>query len=172
MAHKQSVGLMLNSAWGPNPPPLPLRVTITRLGPKRMDPDNNVSACKDVQDAVADWVGQDDGSDGFEWVYRQELCQTPGVRIRVEPLDRLFSTDASVKALDDIAALCGCDEWEYPGQVVRDVQFLRQEYDKIADLLRRLSNEICPLCGAEYGDCASECEADQLRRAAGRLRAL
>lgn len=26
------------------------------------------------------------------------------------------------KALDDIAAQCGCPEWEYPGQVVRDVQ--------------------------------------------------
>ena len=30
--------------------------------------------------------------------------------------------DAAEKALDDIAALCGCPEWEYPGQVVRDVQ--------------------------------------------------
>lgn len=29
--------------------------------------------------------------------------------------------DAAEKALDDIAALCGCPEWEYPGQVVRDV---------------------------------------------------
>lgn len=30
--------------------------------------------------------------------------------------------DASTPAFDEIAKLCGCPEWEYPGQVVRDVQ--------------------------------------------------
>lgn len=32
---------------------------------------------------------------------------------------------AGEEALDEIATLCGCSEWEYPGQVVRDVRALR-----------------------------------------------
>lgn len=28
-------------------------------------------------------------------------------------------------ALDTIAQLCGCADWEYPGQVVRDVKAMR-----------------------------------------------
>lgn len=31
---------------------------------------------------------------------------------------------AGEKAFDDIAALCGCPEWDYPGQLVRDVEAL------------------------------------------------
>jgi hypothetical protein len=30
-------------------------------------------------------------------------------------------TDAATLALDEIAKLCGCERWDYPGQVVRDV---------------------------------------------------
>lgn len=30
----------------------------------------------------------------------------------------------AVRALDEIARLCGCPEWEYPAQVVRDVEAL------------------------------------------------
>ena len=33
---------------------------------------------------------------------------------------------AAEKALDDIAALCGCPEWDYPGQLVRDVRDLKE----------------------------------------------
>jgi len=29
---------------------------------------------------------------------------------------------AAMDALNKIAKLCGCEEWDYPGQVVRDVQ--------------------------------------------------
>ena len=29
---------------------------------------------------------------------------------------------AAEHALDDIAAMCGCASWQYPGQVVRDVK--------------------------------------------------
>lgn len=32
---------------------------------------------------------------------------------------------AAEKALDEIAAMLGCENWEYPGQVVRDVRELR-----------------------------------------------
>ena len=40
-------------------------------------------------------------------------------------------------ALDAIAALCGCPEWHYPGQLVRDVAALLAERDAaLADLDR------------------------------------
>ncbi len=32
--------------------------------------------------------------------------------------------DASTIAFDEIASLCGCPGWEYPGQIVRDVREL------------------------------------------------
>jgi vacuolar-type H+-ATPase subunit D/Vma8 len=34
---------------------------------------------------------------------------------------------AAVQALNAIAKLCGCEQWEYPGQLVRDVERLRAE---------------------------------------------
>lgn len=37
---------------------------------------------------------------------------------------------AAEKALDDIAAICGCPNWEYPGQVVRDVKMQQQELER------------------------------------------
>lgn len=34
------------------------------------------------------------------------------------------SKDAALNALDEIAKLCGCPHWDYPGQIVRDVTHL------------------------------------------------
>lgn len=39
--------------------------------------------------------------------------------------------DASTPAFDEIAKLCGCPEWEYPGQVVRDVMHVIAERDRL-----------------------------------------
>lgn len=57
--------------------------------------------------------------------------------------------DAATLALDEIAKLAGCSEWEYPGQVVRDVAALKKLYDDsykaredYVDSLRRLTK--CP----------------------------
>ncbi len=41
-------------------------------------------------------------------------------------------------ALDAIAALCGCPEWHYPGQLVRDVAALLAERDAAQDEVERL----------------------------------
>ena len=41
--------------------------------------------------------------------------------------------DASTPAFDEIAKLCGCPEWEYPGQVVRDVERVVKERDDLVD---------------------------------------
>lgn len=39
---------------------------------------------------------------------------------------------ASEGAFDAIATLCGCPEWEYPGQIVRDAEALKQRSDRLA----------------------------------------
>lgn len=39
--------------------------------------------------------------------------------------------DAGEIALDEIAALCGVPDWEYPGQVVRDVRMVVAERDRL-----------------------------------------
>lgn len=39
--------------------------------------------------------------------------------------------DASTPAFDEIAKLCGCPTWEYPGQVIRDVQLVVRERDRL-----------------------------------------
>jgi hypothetical protein len=54
-------------------PPLPLLVTITRIGPRRLDDDNLASSCKYVRDQIAAAVGVDDGSDQYTWQYQQKI---------------------------------------------------------------------------------------------------
>lgn len=71
-------------ATGSEKPTLPMVVTLTRLAPKRMDCDNNVSAGKHVRDGVADWLGIDDGHPGIAWRYAQEASKEYGVRVVIE----------------------------------------------------------------------------------------
>ena len=51
--------------------PPPWTVTLTRIGPRKLDPDNLTGALKAVQDGVADALGKDDGSDAYEWRWEQ-----------------------------------------------------------------------------------------------------
>jgi hypothetical protein len=65
-------------------PRLPAVVTITRLGPRLMDCDNNVGACKPARDAVAAYLGCDDGPRGpVRWVCDQRVAADYGVEIEV-----------------------------------------------------------------------------------------
>lgn len=66
-------------AFGGEPPPLPVVVTLTRLGARRLDSDNLAGAMKHAQDAIAKWLGVDDGSHLVRWVYEQE----PARRVRM-----------------------------------------------------------------------------------------
>lgn len=65
-------------------PRLPAVITITRLGPKKYDTDNNVISAKRIRDEIASMYGVDDGSDLYEWRVEQELAKAYGVRIEVE----------------------------------------------------------------------------------------
>ena len=52
---------------------MPLLVTITRIGPRRLDSDNLQSAAKFVRDQIAATVGVDDGSNMYTWQYEQRI---------------------------------------------------------------------------------------------------
>ena len=71
---KQTVHEMLCYTLGAFPPVVCERWTIllTRIAPRRLDSDNLQSALKHVRDAVATWLGIDDGSDRLTWEYSQE----------------------------------------------------------------------------------------------------
>lgn len=62
---------------------LPMTVTLTRIGAKRLDADNLAGSHKGVQDALAEFLGFDDGDERVTWVYKQERGE-PGVRIEIE----------------------------------------------------------------------------------------
>ena len=69
-------------AWGVE---LPLTVTITRHGPRKLDDDGATASAKHVRDAVAAWLGVDDGDDD-RVTYRvaQQVQRGYGVVIVVE----------------------------------------------------------------------------------------
>lgn len=66
-------------------PPLPVVVTITREGPIRrpLDGDGLQAAGKHVRDAVADWLGTDDGNPAIRWEYAQIKAKEYGVLVEV-----------------------------------------------------------------------------------------
>lgn len=50
---------------------LPADITLTRIAPRQLNPDNLARSMKAVQDGVADAFGVDDGSPMFTWRYEQ-----------------------------------------------------------------------------------------------------
>lgn len=65
-------------------PPLPVRVTWTRIGRQLQDDDNLANSFKGLRDALAKWLQVDDGDTGsVSWAYRQESGE-PGVVVRIE----------------------------------------------------------------------------------------
>ncbi len=66
------------------PPAGPWRVCITRVGPRAMDDDNRTASAKGCRDAVAAWLGVDDGAESVRWEVRGEVARGYAVRISVE----------------------------------------------------------------------------------------
>ena len=61
-----------NVAWALCPVyPVPCVVTMTRVAPRALDDDNNVSSMKAVRDSIAKRLGVDDRSPLVEWRYAQ-----------------------------------------------------------------------------------------------------
>jgi hypothetical protein len=72
--------------WLDYPPPRwPVKVTLVRYGPKKLDDDNLAASLKHIRDGVADWFGVDDGeATKYQWVPVQEIAPGYGVRIVIE----------------------------------------------------------------------------------------
>jgi hypothetical protein len=71
-------------------PPLPVRITLTRISAGQLDAHDNLrGALKSIADEVAELYGLPDRDDRFIWHYAQERCKRGefGVRIRIEPAD-------------------------------------------------------------------------------------
>ncbi len=62
----------------------PLRITLTRRAPGRLDDDNLAGALKHIRDGVADALGIDDGDRRLVWRCLQEHCREYAVRIEIE----------------------------------------------------------------------------------------
>lgn len=66
-------------------PEVPMRITLTRVGGRRMDRDNLARSVKHVQDSIArNLLPMDDGDPRIDWRYEQEAGKPEGVRVRIE----------------------------------------------------------------------------------------
>ncbi len=65
-------------------PALPVIITMTRTGPRRLDSDNLASAFKYVRDSIASAYGMDDGSSRFTWVCEQRVGKAYSVEIDIK----------------------------------------------------------------------------------------
>ena len=81
------VELMMNTHRHAVPTHRPLRITLVRVGPRRLDDDNLAGALKHVRDGIADSLEIDDGDETQAvWAVAQETG-APGeysVRVRIE----------------------------------------------------------------------------------------
>lgn len=68
----------------------PVTVKLTRLAPRKLDEGDNLNASfKSIRDAIAKWLGVNDGDTSrVVWTYAQERSKTYGVRFE------LFEADA------------------------------------------------------------------------------
>jgi len=95
------------------------------------------------------------GSDGSKITTRPWICRLACPK------------DAAESALDEIAALCGCPRWEYPGQVVRDVAALLSE-QLYSDLVKLKT--VLPVCIESLRDIYREGSEAMAELADGALR--
>jgi hypothetical protein len=72
---------------------LPILVTLTRVSAGTMDDDGLRNALKHVRDAIANWVGIDDGdttSIAFRYLQERGPKLTRLVRVQISPATRLY----------------------------------------------------------------------------------
>jgi hypothetical protein len=82
IAQKSIVALTLRPLGIPAPP---LAITLTRIASRRLDSDNLAGSFKAIRDAIAAWLGLDDGDPRLTWSYAQEC------RADITPLRQVFS---------------------------------------------------------------------------------
>ena len=63
-------------------------ITLTRIGPRKLDGDNVQGALKAIRDEVAAQLGVDDGDDRLTWHYAQERGEY-AVRVVIETAEEV-----------------------------------------------------------------------------------
>lgn len=79
---RSAVGLALQQH---HRPALPVSVRLVRWAPRKLDGDNLQRALKAVRDAVAEWLGVDDGDARVSWHYAQGVARTYALGIVAGP---------------------------------------------------------------------------------------
>jgi hypothetical protein len=64
--------------------PPPWEVTLIRCSVRTIDDDNAVGSMKGIRDAVANWIGRDDGDPCFRWVVEQRKVKRADVGVVIE----------------------------------------------------------------------------------------
>jgi len=62
----------------------PIVITLTRIAPRRLDPDNLARSMKAVQDGIADALRMDDGDPRLQWRYAQAKGKPKEYAVLVE----------------------------------------------------------------------------------------
>jgi hypothetical protein len=72
--------------------------------------------------------------------------------------------------LDRLATICGCPEWDYPGQIVRDVEAVAKERDRLRAALDVVRQAVL---AADYSDtlCCFKVSIDSMSRIDRAIRA-
>lgn len=86
---KQQKACVRVSMVGLSYPKLPVIVTMTRTGPRKLDDDNLAAAFKYVRDTIAAWYMEDDGSLLYTWKYQQRKSKEYSIEIEIEKRDDL-----------------------------------------------------------------------------------
>ncbi len=82
---KQQAQTVAVALYGVPLPPLPVVVTLRRIGKRRLDGHDNLrSSGKAVIDQIAKAYQTDDASPLFEWVYEQGTAREPRVEIEIK----------------------------------------------------------------------------------------
>lgn len=99
--HKRNkkIASMLMAYWPKEEIALPCKITIIRVGPRRLDWDNNISASKFLIDEISNKLlpglarGRADGDDRLTWSCKQQRGgpREYSVIINIEPLDEGLS---------------------------------------------------------------------------------
>jgi hypothetical protein len=81
--HRTTARLLMQRHLRPMNYAGPVEITMTRIGPRKLDDDNLTGGFKATRDGIADWLGIDDGSDRLTWICQQRIGKHYGVEVVV-----------------------------------------------------------------------------------------
>lgn len=61
-----------------------IAITLIVIRSRLLDDDNSIVGCKSLRDAVAEWIGLDDGDPALMWSYQQVVGRQPGTIVLIQ----------------------------------------------------------------------------------------